>query len=153
MTNAQRIQLSDALPEARKHLGRLAQTASTAAADAGLDQAVIELVKIRVSQLNGCAYCTDAHSAEAVAAGEQPRRIFALPVWRETELFSEQERAALELAEAMTELPAHREVPDEVYRRATTVLGEAAYVAVAWAVTAMNALNRIGVTSRKPLPA
>ncbi len=65
----------------------------------------------------------------------------------------EQDRAALELAEAMTELPAHREVPDEVYRRAVAVLGEAAYVAVAWAATAMNALNRLGVTSRKPLSA
>jgi AhpD family alkylhydroperoxidase len=153
VTNPQRIQLSDALPEARKHLIRLAEAASKAAADAGLDRAVIDLVRIRVSQVNGCAYCTDSHSAEAIEAGEQPRRIFVLPTWRETELFTEQERAALELAEAMTELPAHREVSDEVYQRATSVLGEAAYVAVAWAATAMNALNRIGVTSRKPLPA
>ncbi|WP_152363003.1 carboxymuconolactone decarboxylase family protein [Microlunatus speluncae] len=153
MTNSHRIQLSDALPEARKHLVRVTEAASKAASDAGLSRAVTDLVRIRVSQVNGCAYCTDTHSAEAIEAGEQPRRIFVLPVWRETELFTEQERAALELAEAMTELPEHREVSDEVYLRATKVLGEDAYVAVAWVATAMNALNRLGVTSRKPLPA
>jgi AhpD family alkylhydroperoxidase len=148
----ERIQVGEALPEARKHLLQLHKTVEKAAADAGVDARIIELVKIRVSQINGCAFCTDMHSADARKAGESERRLLVLPVWRETELFTEQERAALELAEATARLSEHQEVPDAVYRQATGVFTEEQYVVLAWAATVINAFNRLGVTSRKPLP-
>ncbi|WP_031470400.1 carboxymuconolactone decarboxylase family protein [Sciscionella sediminilitoris] len=148
-----RIQLSDALPGAIKHVFAMYGVIERAAQDAGLDKSVLELVKIRASQINGCAYCTDTHSRDAAAAGESQRRIFVLPVWRETELFSEVERAALELTEAMTRLSEHAEVPDEVYEQARKVLSEEQFTVIAWTAAGINLLNRLGVTSRKPLPA
>lgn len=147
-----RIQLSSALPEAYQHLISLHLSVEKAAVDAGVDQTLIELIKIRVSQLNGCAFCTDMHSRDARKAGETERRIFLLPVWRDTELFSAQERATLALAEAMTTLPESREVPDEVYAEAAAVFTEQQLTVVAWAATVINTFNRLGVTSRKPLP-
>ncbi|NKQ57550.1 carboxymuconolactone decarboxylase family protein [Amycolatopsis sp. K13G38] len=150
---SERIQLSAGLPEAYRHLAAAARTAEKAAAAAGLDQRLIELVKLRTSQLNGCAYCVDLHSHDARELGETERRLYLLPAWRETDLYSEQERAALELTEAMAKLSQTQDVPDEVYRQATKVFTEEQYVAVAWAATTMNALNRLGVTSRKPLEA
>ncbi|MGH3624495.1 MAG: carboxymuconolactone decarboxylase family protein [Sciscionella sp.] len=147
-----RTQLGDALPKAYQHLIALHGCVEKAAAEAGIDQTTIELIKIRVSQLNGCAFCTDMHSRDARTAGETERRIFVLPVWRETELFSAQERAALSLAEAMTTLPEHQDVPDAVYDHAATVFTEQQLTVVAWAATVINTFNRLGVTSRKPLP-
>jgi AhpD family alkylhydroperoxidase len=141
------------LPHARTHLGALNTTVAKASADAGLDQRLIELVKIRVSQLNGCAFCLDMHTADARQLGETERRLSLITAWRETDLYTEQERAALALAEAMTRLPEHQDVPDEVYEQATGAFTEQQYVAVAWAVTVINAFNRLGVTSRTPLPA
>ncbi|TCP53009.1 AhpD family alkylhydroperoxidase [Tamaricihabitans halophyticus] len=99
--------------------------------------------------MNGCAYCTDMHAREA---GVSERRIFLLPNWWETELYSEQERAALALADAMTRLPINQDVPEEVYQQATKVFTDDQYTAVAWAATVINAFNRLGVTSHKPLP-
>ncbi|GLY65901.1 alkyl hydroperoxide reductase AhpD [Amycolatopsis taiwanensis] len=150
---SKRIQLTAALPAAARNIVALHQTVEKAAADAGLDQRLIELVKIRASQLNGCAYCVDQHSRDARKLGESERRLYLLSAWRETDLFSEQERAALELTEAMTRLSHTQDVPDEVYQQATKVFTEEQYVAVAWAATVINAFNRLGVTSHKPLPA
>nr|WP_112284611.1 carboxymuconolactone decarboxylase family protein [Prauserella muralis] len=123
-----------------------------AAADAGLDQRLIELVKIRASQLNGCAFCLDQHSRDARNLGESQRRIVLLGAWRETDLYTEQERAALALTDAMTRLPQYQDVPDDVYEQATSAFTQEQYAVVAWAATAINAWNRLGVTSRKPLP-
>ncbi|GAB3568478.1 carboxymuconolactone decarboxylase family protein [Amycolatopsis endophytica] len=148
-----RIQLSSALPEAYKSIVGLHTVVEKAAVDAGLDQRLIELVKIRASMLNGCAFCLDMHSRDARELGESERRIVMLGAWWETDLYTEQERAALALTESMTRLSQHQDVPDDVYERATTVFTEAQYVAVAWAATVINALNRLGVTSHKPLPA
>jgi AhpD family alkylhydroperoxidase len=150
---SKRIQLSPALPEAYKSIVGLHKIVEKAAADAGLDQRLIELVKIRASMLNGCAFCLDMHSRDARKLGESERRIVMLGAWWETDLYTEQERAALALTEAMTRLSEHQDVPDDVYERATNVFTEEQYVAVAWAATVINALNRLGVTSHKPLPA
>nr|WP_092528960.1 carboxymuconolactone decarboxylase family protein [Amycolatopsis arida] len=147
-----RIQLTAALPDAYRTLLTLHQGVEKAAADAGLDQRLIELVKIRASQLNGCAYCVDLHARDARRLGETERRIFLLSTWWETDLYTEQERAALALTEAMTRLSERQDVPDDVYERALAVFTEAQYVAVAWAATVINAFNRLGVTSHKPLP-
>ncbi|TQI94540.1 AhpD family alkylhydroperoxidase [Amycolatopsis cihanbeyliensis] len=147
-----RIQLSPALPGAFKELRGLEQTVAKAAADAGLDQGLLELIKIRASQLNGCAFCLDVHARDARKAGESDRRIVLLAAWRETALYTEQERAALALTEAMTRLAQTQDVPDEVYEQATAVFTEQQYAAVGWAIALINTLNRLGVTSRKELP-
>lgn len=147
-----RIQLSPALPDAFRHLAAAQKAVETAARDAGLDMTLIELVKIRASQLNGCAYCIATHTRDARALGLSDQKMFLLPAWHEADLYDEQERAALALTEAMTKLAEHQDVSDGVYEQATKVFTKDQYAAVAWAATLINALNRLGVTSRPPLP-
>src|SRR5208282_3629196 len=119
----------------------------------GVDQRLIELVKIRASMLNGCSFCLDMHARDARKLGESERRIYLLGAWRETSLYTAQERAALALTEAMTRLSETQDVPDQVYDQAVRVFTEAQYRVVAWAITVINAFNRLSVTSRKALPA
>src|SRR5690606_6469812 len=83
-----------------------------------LEPALIELVLMRVSQINGCAYCLDMHSKDARAAGETEQRLYVLPAWRETRLFNERERIALHWAEELTELATREAVPDALYQQA-----------------------------------
>ncbi|MGD0244600.1 MAG: carboxymuconolactone decarboxylase family protein [Streptosporangiaceae bacterium] len=147
-----RIQLSMRGSEPYKQLLQLHALVEKAAADAGLDQRLIELVKIRASMLNGCSFCLDMHTRDARKLGETERRLYLLGAWREADLYSAQERAALALTDAMTRLPETQDVPDEVYEQATAVFTEDQYRAVAWAITVINAFNRLAVTSRKPLP-
>jgi len=148
----QRIQLSRRTSEPYQQLLQLHALVEKAAADAGLDQRLIELVKIRASMLNGCAFCLDMHTRDARKLGETERRIYLLGAWREADLYSEQERAALALTDAMTLLPETQDVSDEVYAQATAAFTEDQYRAVAWAITVINAFNRLSVTSRKSLP-
>lgn len=147
-----RIQLSAEFPEAYKRLLGLHTAVEQAAAEAGLDQTLIELIKVRASQLNGCAFCTDMHSRDARGHGETERRLYLLPVWFETDLYTEQERAALALTDAMTRLSEHQDVPDEVYEHAAKVFSERQLAVVGYAIAVINAFNRLGVASRKPLP-
>jgi AhpD family alkylhydroperoxidase len=148
----ERIQLTASIPKANKALYAMAMEVTTAAEQAGVDRALLELVKIRASQLNGCAMCLDMHTADAVRYGEDPRRIFLLDAWRETNLYTEQERAALELTEAITRLPQTQDVPDDVYERAVKVFSEAQYQAVAWMTVVINTYNRLAVPCRPELP-
>ena len=147
----QRISLT-ALAGPYKAMHALAGEVAKAAADAGVDGRLIELVKLRASQLNGCAFCLDMHSTETLKQGEDPRRLHVLAAWRETDLFTEQERAALELTEAVTRLADTNDVPQEVYERATGVFTEAQYQAVMWMIVVINSYNRIAVTSHLKLP-
>jgi len=147
-----RIQLSDRTSEIYQQLLRLHSLVEKAAADAGLDQRLIELVKIRASMLNGCSFCLDMHTRDVRKLGETERRIYLLSAWREASLYSEQERAALALTDAMTRLPDAQDVPDEVYAQVVGVFTEDQYRAIAWAITVINAFNRLSVTSRKSLP-
>lgn len=147
-----RIQISPTLPAAYKGLVALHDTVEKAAIDAGLDQSLFELVKIRASQLNGCAFCLDMHSRDALKLGETAQRVVMVATWWETELYTEKERAAFALTDVVTKLSEHQEVPDEVYERAIAVFTEEQYAAVIWAIAVINAFNRLGVTSRKPLP-
>jgi AhpD family alkylhydroperoxidase len=147
-----RIQLSGGVPKAFKALVAMAGEVTAAATAAGVEQALLELVKIRASQINGCAYCLDMHTRDATELGEDPRRIFLLDAWRETELYTEQERAALDLTEAMTRLPQTQDVPDDVYHQATKVFTEDQYQAVAWMIVVINSFNRLAVPSRAELP-
>jgi len=148
----ERIQVAQAVPGAYQALLALSGEVEKAAADAGVDKLLVELVKIRASQLNGCAFCLDMHTADAVKAGENPRRIFVLDAWRETELFTEQERAALELTEALTGLTQTHDVPDDVYERATAAFTEAQYGVVVWLVIVINSWNRVAIPSHTKLP-
>jgi AhpD family alkylhydroperoxidase len=114
-----------------------------------LEPSLFELVKIRGSQLNGCAYCIDMHTKDARLAGETEQRIYALSAWRETPFFTDRERAALEWTEVVTRLgDAH--VPDDIYRRVSEQFGEAELVALTFAVIVINSWNRLAISFRAP---
>ena len=116
----------------------------------GLEHAILHLVKIRASQLNGCAYCIDMHTKDARAAGETEQRIYALNAWRETPFFNERERAALEWAEAVTRV-GDTHVPDSVYDSARRQFSEEEVVALTFALVAINGWNRIAIAFRAPV--
>jgi AhpD family alkylhydroperoxidase len=148
----QRIQVAGMVAGAYESLLALAGTVEKAAADAGVDRNLLELVRIRASQLNGCAFCLDMHTADAVRLGESTRRLFVLDAWRETELFTEQERAALELTEVLTGLTPGKGLPDEVYARANRAFTDDQYSVVVWTILVINSWNRLAVPSRMELP-
>lgn len=116
----------------------------------GLERSVIELVKIRASQMNGCAYCLDMHTKDARAMGETEQRIYALSAWRETPFFSERERAALEWTESVTRV-GDTHVPDEVFASVRAHFEEAELVALTFAVIAINGWNRLAIAFRAPV--
>src|SRR6187397_3329488 len=113
----------------------------------GLEHSLMELVKIRASQINGCAYCLDMHTKDARALGETEQRIYALNAWRETPFFSDRERAALEWAEAVTRVSVDH-VPDSVYDAVAPHFSEAELVALTFAVVAINGWNRLAISFR-----
>jgi AhpD family alkylhydroperoxidase len=130
--------------KAMSHLDHVATRQLDAA---GFDRRLRELVRIRASQLNGCAYCIDMHTKDARAAGETEQRIYALPAWRETAFFNERERAALALTEAVT-LAAETHVPRNVYDEAASQFSPAEMGALISLIVTINAWNAIGVTTR-----
>jgi AhpD family alkylhydroperoxidase len=113
----------------------------------GLEPALIELVKLRASLTNGCAYCVDLHTKDARAKGEAEQRLFAVPVWRETPFFGPRERAALAWTEAVTEI-GRSGVSDALYDEARGQFTEKELVDLTLAVIAINAWNRLAVTFR-----
>ena len=116
-------------------------------ADCGLEPALRELVRLRASQINGCAYCVDMHSLDARAGGETEQRLYALPVWRETPFFSERERAALLWTEKLT-LLAVDHVPDAVYEQVRPHFTEAELANLTLLIATINSWNRFGVSFR-----
>ena len=112
-----------------------------------LDKRLFELVKIRASQINGCAYCLDMHTKDARAAGESEQRIYALSAWRETPFFNDRERAALEWTEAVT-LVGETHVPDELYARVSLQFTEDELVALTFGVVVINSWNRLAISFR-----
>ncbi|MEU2426255.1 carboxymuconolactone decarboxylase family protein [Streptomyces sp. NPDC007851] len=142
-----RVALKKITPDVSAAMGSLHAAAVAAAQDAKVEPELLELVRIRASQLNGCAFCLDMHTKDARAQGETEQRIYALNAWRETPFFTEQERAALELTEAVT-LVADGHVPDAVYARAAEVFDENQVAALIWAATVINAYNRIAIATR-----
>ncbi|MFD8230299.1 carboxymuconolactone decarboxylase family protein [Streptomyces sp. NPDC059696] len=138
-----RLEWAKHVPEVYKAMVRL-----DVAARQGLDPKLLELVKIRASQINGCAFCLDMHSKDALAAGESVERIIELGAWEESRHFyTAKELAALELTEAVTVLT-DGFVPDEVYDNAAKHFEEAELAQVIAAITVINAWNRFGVTCR-----
>lgn len=147
MSASDHFYLDKADPGSWRALNGLARKVAAAADDAGLSRALVELLNIRVSQLNGCAYCLDLHTGYAVEAGVSAQKLAVLPAWRETELFDDLERAALAVGEAVTLLP------DEETRLAELAVARAEltdeqYSALQWTAVAINAFNRISVLSR-----
>lgn len=113
-----------------------------------LEQNLVELVLMRVSQLNGCAYCLDMHSKDARAAGETEQRLYVLQAWREAPFYSPRERAALAWCEAVTRLDPLHGVPDEVYEQARAEFDEAELIDLNMAVILINSWNRIAIPSQ-----
>jgi AhpD family alkylhydroperoxidase len=112
-----------------------------------LEPALLELVKMRASQINGCAYCIDMHSKDARAEGETEQRLYALSAWEETPFFTDRERAALALTEAVT-LVSEDHVPDAVYEKARKSFTEEELVNLTLAIITINGWNRLAITFR-----
>jgi len=113
----------------------------------GLDHKLIHLLKLRASQMNGCAYCIDMHSIDARAAGETEQRLYALNAWRETPFFDDRERAALAWVEAVT-LVAASHVPDDVFEEAREHFSEQELVDLTYLAATINAWNRLAIALR-----
>ncbi|MCI2423738.1 carboxymuconolactone decarboxylase family protein [Saccharopolyspora sp. K220] len=147
MTNTQRVNIGKQHPAAYKALLALATEVENNAAAAGLDPLLVELLRIRASQINGCAFCLRMHTRDALKKGENPDRIAVLPAWEEAGYFSETDRAALRLTEAVTRV-SDGHVSDEDYNAAAAALTPEQISAVTWLATVMNAFNRVAITSR-----
>jgi AhpD family alkylhydroperoxidase len=125
--------------------------------ESGLDATIKHLVKIRASQINGCAYCIDMHTKDARAEGETEQRIYALSAWRETPFFTDKERAALAWTETVTHISAG--VSEEAYDAVREHFDEKELVDLTWAIASINSWNRIAISFRsvpgdyKPLSA
>jgi AhpD family alkylhydroperoxidase len=117
------------------------------ARQSGLEPALLELVKIRASQINGCGFCLDMHSKDARAAGETEQRLYTLPAWRETPFFSERERAALAWTEAVTRV-SETHVSDETYETLRQHFTEKELVDLTLAIVAINGWNRLAISFR-----
>lgn len=113
----------------------------------GLEPSLIELVKVRASQLNGCAYCLDMHSKDARAQGETEQRIYVLSAWREAPFYTDRERAALAWTEALTNIQ-QGHAPDDVYAQVREQFNEQEIVKLTFAITQINSWNRIAIASR-----
>lgn len=116
-------------------------------AESSLDKSLLELVKIRASQINGCAFCLDMHTKDARKNGETEQRIYGLPAWRESPFYTDKERAALALTEAVT-LVSETHVPDEVYEQAKAQFDEHELGQLLMAIATINVWNRIAITTR-----
>jgi len=114
----------------------------------GLEKALLNLVKLRSSQINGCAFCVDTHCSEARKDGESERRLYAVAVWRETPFFTARERAALAWTEAVT-LLSQTHVPDDVYQDVIKSFSEKEMVDLTLAIITINGWNRLAVSFRK----
>jgi AhpD family alkylhydroperoxidase len=117
--------------------------------DSGLEHSLLELVKIRASQINGCAYCLDMHTKDARAAGETEQRLYTLSAWRDTPFFSERERAALAWTEALTNI-SQGEIDDALYDEVRRSFSEKEIVDLALAVVVINGWNRVAIPFRAP---
>lgn len=138
-----RIAYADAAPGAIKAMYGLENYVR----HCGLEPSLLELVKLRASQINGCAYCIDMHTKDARARGESEQRLYALVAWRETSFYSERERAALLWTEAVTRV-AEGHVPDAVYEEVRHAFTEEEIVNLTMAVVAINGWNRLAISFR-----
>jgi AhpD family alkylhydroperoxidase len=139
----QRIDLTKHALDAQKSLYALEKYI----ANSGLDHKLIHLLKMRASQINGCAYCIDMHSKDARALGESEQRLYELNAWRETPFYTDRERAALEWTESLT-LVSQTHVPDEVYESMKKHFSEKEIVDLSILVSVINVWNRLAISTR-----
>ena len=143
---SQRIDYAQVSPGAAKALGSLYGYVM----QSGLDAVLVDLVYLRVSQINGCAYCLDMHTRDLVARGVTIDKLALVQAWREAgKVFSEREKAALAWAETVTRV-AHTGVPDEAFAAASAVFSEKELVDLTFAIGLMNAYNQLAISFRKP---
>jgi AhpD family alkylhydroperoxidase len=140
--NAPRMDLKSLAPRVYK-----AMLALDSAAGEGLDPPLRELVRIRASQLNGCVYCIDMHTTDARKGGEAEQRIYALPAWREAPYYTDRERAAFALTDAVT-LVSETHVPRDVYDEAAGQFTDAELAQLISLIVTINAWNRIAISTR-----
>jgi AhpD family alkylhydroperoxidase len=140
---AERMNYAKAFPEGLHVMSMMERTIRAS----GLEASLLDLVKTRASQMNGCAFCIDMHTKDARAAGETEQRLYALSAWRETPFFTQRERAALVWTEALTNIQ-QGHAPDEVYAEARTEFSEEELVRLTLAITQINAWNRIAIGFR-----
>lgn len=142
-----RIQIDQVQPQAYQAVYALEKFLK----QSDLTQTHKELIKLRASQINGCAFCIDMHSRDALNNGATAQRLFLLSAWRETDLFSDEEKILLQVTEEVTLI--HRQgLSDETYQRAIELLGERYLAQVIMAVATINVWNRIAVSTHKPIP-
>jgi AhpD family alkylhydroperoxidase len=144
----QRLDIYAAAPEGYKAMLGL----ETYIARCGLEKTVVELVKMRASQINGCAFCLDMHSADARKHGESERRLHVLPAWREVSWFNERERAALAWTESLT-LVAQTQAPDADFEAVRKVFSDKEIADLTLLIATINGWNRLSVGLRKQPPA
>ena len=142
-----RLDVESLLPDLERTLTRLGQVATKAADRVALPHGLRNLLKLRASQLNGCAYCVDMHTKDAQSVGESIERIAAVPVWRETPLFTATERAALAFVEAVTTMT-EGHVPDEAYAAVAAEWEPEGVAALLALAVSINAWNTLGVAAR-----
>jgi len=141
----QRFDLMQLTPEAFAKMSALEGCVS----QSGLEKSLLELVKTRASQINGCAFCIDMHTKDARAAGEQEQRLYLLPAWREAPCYTPRERAALAWAEALTRV-AHGEVNDSLYAELERHFNKKEIADLTWAITTINGWTRLMIACGMP---
>lgn len=137
-----RMNYSQANPAAFKAMLAMEQFAK----NSGLDTTLYELIKLRASQINGCSYCIDMHATDLLKLGETTDRLLLLPVWREVPIYSEKEKAVLELTEYVTKI-SENGVPDDVFNRVKQHFGDKEIVDLIMAINVINCWNRLGVAT------
>ncbi|WP_432473488.1 carboxymuconolactone decarboxylase family protein [Amphritea sp. HPY] len=144
---SQRIDFFSAAPQGLQQMLNLEQYIGSCAERGSLNNTLITLIKLRVSQINGCAYCIDMHTKEAKAAGETEQRLHLLCAWRETSFYSQQERAALAWAEANT-LIAENNIDDDLYQATHQQFSESQMVDLTLVICTINSWNRLAISFR-----
>ncbi|PHM31211.1 carboxymuconolactone decarboxylase family protein [Xenorhabdus innexi] len=142
-----RVSLVKTFPNIYQQLRIVNDEVDKSALSAGLTEGFCHLLKLRISQINGCAYCVRLHTRDALQQNVSIDKIALLPAWQETEYFTEQERAALLLVEAITEIQ-HDHIPDDIYQKAAALWSDTQVAAIEWLAIMMNALNRLGIAGR-----
>jgi AhpD family alkylhydroperoxidase len=148
---SQRLNYIEAFPEAFKAMVGLEQAIHSS----GLEPKLLHMLKLRVSQINGCAYCVDMHWKDAKAAGETEQRLYGLSAWREAPYYTDAERAALSWAESLTLIPVWHNsgaiaAADPIYAEVRKHFDDRHLAALSWAIAAINAWNRIAISARTP---
>ncbi|SFR92082.1 alkylhydroperoxidase AhpD family core domain-containing protein [Agromyces sp. CF514] len=147
VTPNRRLDLDGVAPAFIRAVTALDEVADAEADRAGIDRGLRDLLKLRASQLNGCSYCVDLHSRDAIAGGEHAQRVFAVAVWPESNFFTARERAAFALTESVTRL-SETHVPEAVWNEASAHFTDDETAALLAVIVAINAWNELAVATR-----